>query len=54
MISVQQLASGEFAVIDGMHRVTALQQLLADGHQGIDFDHVTHPTLTWSRLFILL
>ena len=49
MISVQQLANGDFAVIDGMHRVTTLQQLLADGHEGIDYGHITYPALTSSR-----
>ena len=40
MISVQQLDNGDFAVIDGMHRVTTLQQLLAEGHEGIDYENV--------------
>jgi hypothetical protein len=44
MISVREQADGTFAVIDGMHRTTALQTLLAEKHQGIDYKKVPHRT----------
>jgi hypothetical protein len=40
MISVQQTATGELKIIDGMHRVTALQKLSLAKHPGIDFTKV--------------
>ncbi len=46
MISVKRLAGGQFAVIDGMHRVTALQQLEGEKYQDIDYAtvHLRIPT----------
>jgi hypothetical protein len=40
MISVKQLSDGKFAVIDGMHRVTALQMLKDRKRLGLDYDKV--------------
>jgi hypothetical protein len=40
MISVRAMEDGRFAVIDGMHRVTCLQQLSREKHLGIDYDKV--------------
>ena len=53
MISVRQLGvarPGWFAVIDGMHRVTSLQELHEEKFQGIEYDQVRtlHP-LTLDR-----
>ena len=38
--------NGRYLVIDGMHRISALNDLLAEGHPGVDYDQVnqfTHP-----------
>jgi hypothetical protein len=43
MISVRALGDGNFAVIDGMHRVTCLQLLCKEKHLGIDYEHVPLP-----------
>jgi hypothetical protein len=43
MISVVQLGDGLFAVIDGMHRVTSLQQLYLEDWPDIPYGAV-HPT----------
>ncbi len=46
MISVRQLGAekpGWFAVIDGMHRVTSLQELHDEKWQGIEYDQVRTP-----------
>jgi hypothetical protein len=40
MISVRDMDDGGYAVIDGMHRVTSLQELLAQKWQDIDYEHV--------------
>jgi hypothetical protein len=45
MISVRDLGDGTYAVIDGMHRVTTLQTLQRERHQGIDYDKVIHSTV---------
>ena len=45
MISVRCTGDGEFAVIDGMHRVTSLQRLLLRKWLGIDYEKVAVPTL---------
>jgi hypothetical protein len=37
---VRDLGDGNFGVIDGMHRVTTLQQLQAEGFQGPRYDKV--------------
>ena len=37
---------GQYLVIDGMHRISALKALLAEGHPDVDYDQVnqfTHP-----------
>ena len=37
---------GQYLVIDGMHRISALKALLAEGHPGVDYTQVnkfTHP-----------
>jgi hypothetical protein len=40
MISVKELPNGQFAVIDGMHRVTALQRLKDSKRLGLDYTKV--------------
>jgi hypothetical protein len=40
MISVKKTQSGKWAVIDGMHRVTSLQQLCSEGHVGPTYEKV--------------
>jgi hypothetical protein len=42
MIQVRDIGDGNYAVIDGMHRVTALQELKHEKHIGIDYDKVRH------------
>jgi hypothetical protein len=40
MISIVSIGEGRFKVIDGMHRVTALQQLCLEKFTGIDYEQV--------------
>jgi hypothetical protein len=42
MIQVRDCGDGTFAVIDGMHRVTTLQQLLEERWKGITYHAVRH------------
>ncbi len=42
MIQVRIMNEGFFAVIDGMHRVTALHELFNEKWDGIDYDKVKY------------
>ena len=38
--SILQVIDGEYLVIDGMHRISALNELLIEGHADVDFEKV--------------
>ena len=43
---IHAMEDGQYLVIDGMHRVSALNELLLEGHPDVDYDQVnqfTHP-----------
>ena len=53
MISVRAMGDGTFAVIDGMHRVTSLQELSEEKWLDIDYDHVRRYRLLVTSIRII-